>query len=140
MPNPERLISRYAEQPGLSGGLLFALVAERLAQFYEHGQWATDGRMRQQALDWLQRSKVRIDSPWLRELVAASGDMAREVAASLSREAGLQTAHDMAESLDPNHPSPIGQMMMEQCIAWVETINRDQATAEEVGADEDPLR
>lgn len=135
MSKPERLISRYAEQPGLSGALLFALVAERLAQFYDHGQWPNDGRMRQQALDWLQRAKVKIDSPWLRELVSTSGDMASEISASLSREAGLQTAHEMAESLDPNHPSPIGQMMMAQCVAWIDTMNRA-----EVVTDEDPVR
>lgn len=135
MPNPERLISRYAEQPGLSGALLFALLAERLGQFYDHGQLPGDGRMRQQALDWLHRAQVKIDSPWLRELVAASGDMAREIANSLSREAGLQTTHEMAEGLNPNYQSPVAQLMMDQCVDWVASLQR-----EETGNDEDPLR
>lgn len=113
---------------------MFALVAERLTQFYDHGQWPGDGRMRQLALEWLVRAKMKIDSPWLRELVAASGDMARNVAASLSREAGLQTAHEMGEALDPNYQSPVAGLMMEQCIDWVATMQQPDET------DEDSLR
>lgn len=131
---PERLLSRHADRPGLAGALLFALVAERLTQFYDHGEWVGDGRMRQLALEWLTRAKMKIESPWLRELVAASSDMAKGIAASLSREAGLQTAHEMGEALDPNHQSAVAHLMMEQCIDWVAAMQQPDEF------DEDALR
>ena len=34
---------------------------------------------------------------------------------SLSREAGMYTAHDMMESLDPNHHSEIAESLMVEC-------------------------
>ena len=124
MPEPERLIQRHAGQPGLSGALLFALVAERLTQFYDHGHWPEEGRMRQLALEWLSRAAVKIDSPWLRELVSASGEIAQETSGKLSRETGLLATHEMIEALDPNYRSPLAQTMMDQCVGWVENLSR----------------
>lgn len=117
---PEQLIRSIGDQPGLNGALLFALVAERLSWFYDADQWPTEGAMRQQALGWLERARIRLDSARLRELVSASSELAQAAAAQLSRQAGLQTAHEMRESLDPNYHSPIGEAMMAQCIAWLE--------------------
>lgn len=41
--------------------------------------------------------------------------MARQMAATLSREAGLYTAHEMMESLDPNFSSELGIALMAEC-------------------------
>ena len=44
-----------------------------------------------------------------------SDHLARQIAASLSPEAGLYTAHEMMESLDPNHHSEIAETLMAEC-------------------------
>ena len=50
-----------------------------------------------------------------RRLSALSDEMARQMAATLSREAGLYTAHEMMESLDPNFSSELGIALMAEC-------------------------
>lgn len=100
---------------GHSAALIFALVAERLTAYYEHGQWLTEAQGATLVADWLSRSKRSLPMDQRKHLSALSDRLARQTAASLSREAGLHTAHEMMESLDPNHPSEIGQTFMAEC-------------------------
>lgn len=105
--------------PGIDRGariaLIFALVAERLSVYYEHGQWPNQAQGATLAQNWLSRSKHSLPSAERRQLSAASDDVARRVAASLSREAGLYTAHEMMEALDPNYHSEIAGALMLEC-------------------------
>lgn len=111
----------HAGEPPLSGekglrvALMFALVAERLTQFYEHGQWLTDAQGASLAAEWLARSKRNLPLDERRHLSALSDDMARFMASSLSREAGLYTAHEMTEALDPNYRSELAISLMAEC-------------------------
>lgn len=103
---------------GRHAALLFALVAERLNVYYEHGQWLKDAQAMAQARDWLARDrnqKAGLPDATLRALAAESDQMARQIAAALSREAGLLTAHHMMEALDPNHGSELADTLMAQC-------------------------
>jgi hypothetical protein len=107
---------------GLRTALVFALVAERLTVFYEHAQWLKEGQGATLAADWLARSGRSLPSAELRALSKASDKLAREIQANLSREAGLYTAHEMTESLDPNHRSDIGTAMMDECARRVDAL------------------
>ena len=82
---------------GLRVALLFALAAHRLNGFYEHGQWLTDAQGASLAADWLARSKHALPLAERRNLAALSDQLARQIAGSLSREAGLYAAHEMME-------------------------------------------
>jgi hypothetical protein len=95
--------------------LLFALAAERLSTFYEHGQWMTDAQGATLAALWLSRSKVQLALAERRLLSSLSDNFARELAATLSREAGLYTAHEMTEALDPNHQSGLALDLLDEC-------------------------
>jgi hypothetical protein len=95
--------------------LLFALAAERLSTFYEHGQWMTDAQGATLAALWLSRSKVQLALAERRLLSSLSDQFARELAATLSREAGLYTAHEMTEALDPNHQSGLALDLLDEC-------------------------
>lgn len=95
--------------------LIFALAAERLSAYYEHHQWITEAQGASLAADWLRRAKLNIEFKERRQLSALSDQFARQIAASLSREAGLYTAHEMMESLDPNHHSEIAESLMVEC-------------------------
>lgn len=110
-------------EKGLRPALMFALVAERLTTFYEHGQWLKDAQGVTLAAGWLARSKRAIPADQLRAISAASDRLARQIEASLSREAGLYTAHEMTEALDPNHPSDLGQSMMDECVQQIEQLD-----------------
>lgn len=103
---------------GRHAALLFAMVAERLTAYYEHGAWLKDAQAVAQARDWLARDrnqKAGLPEATLRRLAEASDEMARQIAAALSREAGLSTAHHMMEALDPNHGSELADTLMAQC-------------------------
>ncbi len=100
---------------GIRIALIFALVAERLTAFYEHGQWLTDSQGASMALDWLARGKRNLPLKERKQLSALSDQLAREIAGPLSREAGLYTAHEMMESLDSNYHSEIGESFMMEC-------------------------
>lgn len=100
---------------GLHVALLFALAAERLNTYYEHGQWLTEAQGATLAADWLSRSKNSLPLNERRRISALSDQLARQIAGSLSREAGLYTAHEMTEALDPNYQSELAQMMMLEC-------------------------
>jgi hypothetical protein len=100
---------------GLRIALMFALVAERLSAYYEHGQWLTPAQGATLASEWLARSKRTLPAEDKKRLSSLSDDLARQMAATLSRQAGLFTAHEMMESLDPNYQSELGESMMLQC-------------------------
>ena len=94
---------------------MFALVAERLSAFYEHAQWLTAAQGVTLANDWLARTKRTLARGQLKAIAAESDEMARQIAGTLSREAGLYTAHDMTEALDPNYQSELAHSMMDEC-------------------------
>ena len=100
---------------GMRIALIFALAAERLSAFYEHHQWITEAQGASLAADWLRRSKFSIEFKERRQLSALSDQFARQIAATLSREAGLYTAHEMMESLDPNYHSELAETLMVEC-------------------------
>lgn len=100
---------------GTRVALIYALVAERLSAFYEHGQWLTVGQGATLCADWLSRSKRSLPMDERKRLSGLSDQLARQVEASLSREAGLFTAHEMMESLDHNYHSEIGLSIMDEC-------------------------
>jgi len=100
---------------GARVALIFALTAERLSLYYEHGQWLTEAQGAGLCADWLARSKRTLPLAERKHLSALSDQLARQMAASLSRQAGLHTVHEMMESLDPNHPSKIAQTLMLAC-------------------------
>lgn len=100
---------------GLRVALIFALAAHRLSAYYEHGQWLTDAQGAALAADWLARSRNALPVAERRHLSALSDRFARQIAASLSREAGLYAAHEMMEALDPNHRSELAQTMLAEC-------------------------
>lgn len=100
---------------GLRIALVFALAAERLTAYYEHGQWLTEAQGASLAADWLGRGRRSLALAERRRLSALSDGLARQIAGSLSREAGLFTAHEMMESLDPNYQSEVGQSLLQEC-------------------------
>lgn len=104
-----------SSEKGARVALIYALVAERLTAFYEHGQWLTEAQGASLAADWLTRSKRTLPLSERRLLSGLSDQMARQIASSLSREAGLYTAHEMMESLDPNFHSELGLSLMDEC-------------------------
>ena len=109
---------------GLRVGLIFALAAERLSAYYEHHQWLTEAQGASLAADWLRRSKLSIEFKERRQLSALSDQFARQIAATLSREAGLYTAHEMMESLDPNHHSELAETLMVECERLLDGITQ----------------
>jgi len=100
---------------GTSIALIFALVAERLSIYYEHEKWMTKAQGTTLAAEWLARSKRRMLTEMRRHLSDLSDQLARQIAETLSREAGLHTVHEMMESLDPNYQSEIGRSLMVEC-------------------------
>ena len=110
-----------ADSRGTRAALIFALTAERLSIFYEHGQWLTEAQGASVVADWLARSERSLPLADRRQLSALSDGLARQVAGSLSREAGLYTAHEMMEALDPNHDSDLARSMMDECTRLLDT-------------------
>ncbi len=111
----EKVPTLPATDRGARIALIFALVAERLSVFYEHEQWLTEAQGASLAAEWLARTKRDLPLKERKQLSALSDQLAREIAASLSREAGLYTAHEMMESLDANYHSEIGLSLMMEC-------------------------
>ncbi|AJG23123.1 hypothetical protein [Cupriavidus basilensis] len=95
--------------------LLFALAAERLSAFYEHRQWMTDAQGATLASLWLSRSRLQLALAERRLLSQLSDQFARQLAGTLSREAGLYTAHEMMEALDPNYQSAFAHDLLDEC-------------------------
>jgi hypothetical protein len=104
-----------ASERGTLVAMIYALVAERLTIYYEYSQWPTQSQGASLAADWLSRSKRSLPLSDRKHLSALSDQLARQIAESLSREAGLYTAHEMMESLDPNYHSDLGNSMMVEC-------------------------
>lgn len=94
---------------------MFALTAERLSAFYEHGQWMTEGQGATLAANWLSRSKLQLALSERRVLSDLSDQLARQLAETLSREAGLYASHEMMEALDPNYQSAFAHDMLDEC-------------------------
>ena len=104
-----------ATERGTRVALIFALAAERLSAYYEHGQWLTEGQGASLASEWLARTKRNLPLGERKHLSALSDQLARQIGGTLSREAGLYTTHEMMESLDPNHHSDLGLSLMAEC-------------------------
>ncbi|WP_306602893.1 hypothetical protein [Azonexus sp.] len=100
---------------GTRVALVFALTAERLSVFYEHNKPLTEAQGAALAADWLSRSQRTLPLDERRHLSALSEAMASQITRTLSREAGLFTAHEMMESLDPNYHSELAQSLMLEC-------------------------
>ena len=116
-------LSPALSETGLRAALLFALVAERLGTFYEHGAWLKDSQGVTLASGWLTRSNRRIPAEQLKAISACSDTLARQIEASLSREAGLYTAHEMNEALDPNYQSELSQSLLDQCAQLIDGLD-----------------
>jgi hypothetical protein len=108
-------ISSSATDRGVHVALIFALVAERLSIYYEHRQWITQAQGATLAADWLSRSRRNMPLNQRRHLSELSDQLARQIATSTSREAGLYIAHEMQESLDPRYQSDIAKSIMVEC-------------------------
>jgi hypothetical protein len=102
-------------------GLLFALTAERLAAFYEHHTWLTLSQGATLAADWLARSKSHLSMPQRKHLSELSDQLARQIAGSVSREAGLHISYEMTEALDQRYVSDTGDSMREECRQMLES-------------------
>ncbi|MFN4325887.1 MAG: hypothetical protein ACK4FP_08370 [Azonexus sp.] len=100
---------------GIRVALLFALTAHRLSAYYEHGQWLTEAQGATLAADWLARAQNSLPLAERRQLSGLSDRFARQIASQLSREAGLYTAHDMMEALDPNYQSELAETLLAAC-------------------------
>jgi hypothetical protein len=118
----EKAVPPSITERGLRVALIFALAAERLSLYYEHGQWLTDAQGATLAADWLARSKRNLQLAERRQLSALSDQLARQIGETLSREAGLFTAHEMMESLDPNHQSEIAQSLLLECERLLDSL------------------
>jgi hypothetical protein len=112
--NRERAPAPVSER-GLRVALIFAQAAERLSIYYEHGQWLTDAQGASLAAEWLARSQRSLPLAERKQLSALGGQLARGIAGSLSREAGLFTTHEMMESLDPGYHSEVTPALFEEC-------------------------
>ncbi|MBS1131814.1 MAG: hypothetical protein H6R16_2816, partial [Proteobacteria bacterium] len=84
----EKTESTSISERGTRVALIFALAAERLSAFYEHGQWLTEAQGASLAADWLSRSKRSLPLNERRQLSGLSDQLARQIAGTLSREAG----------------------------------------------------
>jgi len=105
----------YTSERGLRLALLFAFTAESLSAYYEHGQWLTPAQGAQLMADWLSRSGRQLPLSERKQLAGLGSDLGRQIAGALSREAGLYTAHEMMEALDPNYHSDTGLALMAEC-------------------------
>lgn len=104
-----------AIERGVYVALVFALVAERLSIYYEHEHWMTQAQGATLAADWLSRSKRNMPLAQRLHLSGLSDQLAREISASISREAGLYISHELQESLDPRYQSDVGKSIMAEC-------------------------
>lgn len=111
MNPPEETLSQ--EDANIS--LLFALTAERLSTFYEHNAWLTLAQGATIAADWLARSKSHLSLQQRKHISDLSDQFARQIQASVSREAGLHISFEMTEALDQRYVSQTGDAMREQC-------------------------
>jgi len=97
--------------------LLFALVAERLSAFYDHGRELTIAQAATLAADWLARNKFAMPLAERRAFGAVSEDLARELRERLSVQGGMFLAHEMTEALDVRYKSAVTEDLMDECEA-----------------------
>lgn len=109
---------------GVLVALIFALVAERLSVYYEHGQWFTRAQGATLAADWLARSKRKLPLAQRQQLSELSDQVARQIADSTSREAGLYVSHELQEALDPRYHSEVGESVMAECVRVLEETSQ----------------
>lgn len=114
MPSASEFPATTTER-GIRIALMFALVAERLSAYYAHGRWLPEAQGAMLAAEWLARSKRHLPLAERKRLAALSDRLARQIAAKLSREAGLYTAHEMMESLATDTLSGPAQSLMLEC-------------------------
>lgn len=107
--------SSPATERGNCVALIYALVAERLSVHYEHGRWLTQAQGATLAAEWLARSKLSLPLAQRKHLSDLSDQLARQIAETTSRDAGLYIVHEMQESLDPRYESEIGHAIMAEC-------------------------
>ena len=107
-PSPET-------ERGVCVALIYAFVAERLSVYYEHALWMTRAQGATLATNWLSRSRRSMPMDLRKHLSELSDQLARQIAATISREAGLYLSHEMQESLDTRYRSEIGQSIMVEC-------------------------
>lgn len=105
---------------GVLVALIFALVAERLRVHYEHAQWLTQAQGATLAADWLTRSKRKLPLEQRKHLSGLSDQLARQIAETTSREAGLFVSHELQEALDPRYQSELGQSVMAECARMLD--------------------
>jgi hypothetical protein len=106
----------YEPAVGIRAATIYALVAHRLAAFYDHGYWITQAQGATLCSEWLMRSKQSIPMAQRRHLSDLSDQVATQIKNNLSREAGLYTAHELMESLDPRYISELGASIMDECV------------------------
>ena len=109
----------YSEVPmpkhATNNAVLFALVAERLSVYFEHHAWLTVAQGATLAAEWLARAKRKLPLNQRKHLSELSDQLARQVAGSVSREAGLHISHEMMEALDERYSSEIAQRLRDEC-------------------------
>ena len=126
LPNCRSPLPVSNKDRGTSIALIYALVGERLTVYYEHGKWITDTQGASLVAEWLARSTRKMSSAERRHLSANSYQIAKSIAESVSREAGLHIAHEIQESLDPNYHSDLGRALMIECERVFEEIPKDK--------------
>lgn len=106
---------------GACAAAVYALVAHRLSTFYDHGHWITQAQGAALCSEWLMRAKQTLPLAERKRISDLSDRVATQIRDSLSREAGLFTAHELMESLDPQYVSELGASIMEECVRVLET-------------------
>lgn len=104
-----------ASDRGTRVALVFAIAAESLNAFYEYGRWPGVAGGANLAADWLSRSQRSLPLDERRQLAALGDQLAHQIATTLSREAGLFTAHEMMSALDPRYHSETAIALMAEC-------------------------
>lgn len=110
---------------GARAAAIYALVAHRLEAFYEHAHWITQAQGATLCHEWLMRSQQKLSLSERKQLSDLSEQIALQIRNSLSREAGLYTAHELMESLDPRHVSELGASIMEECVRVLKESTAD---------------
>ena len=119
MTEPQAPTAPDAER-GVLVARIFALVAERMRIHYEHAQWLTQAQGATLAADWLARSKRKLPLAQRQHLAGLSDRLARQIADTTSREAGLYVSHELQEALDPRYQSELGQSVMAECARMLD--------------------
>ncbi len=99
----------------LTAELLFALVGERMNVFYDHHAWLTLAQGSTLAAEWMGRGGLSLSAGQRRHLSELSDQLARQIADSVSREAGLYIAHEMTEALDPRYVAQSVEGIRSEC-------------------------